>query len=257
MANVETTGSKIWTETGGEGSPTLLLIHGLGANGTVWEGLKPLVKKHWPGAWVNLDLRGHGRSGHSRPYGFGTYAADIASALGGQDERVTIVGHSMGGVVAMALATGWFGLTVERVLAFGVKIAWTKDEVAKAKQIAAAPVRWFDTREEAIERHLKVSGLIGLVEPDSPEAAVGIREEGGRFRLAADPWINAVAGPEVAPVYRAAQAPIRLAAGDGDKMVSVADMTPLDSQAVTLPGVGHNAHVERPDLIWKLLEETA
>ena len=257
MANVETGGTEIWTERGGKGSPTLLLIHGLGANGTVWEGLKPLVREHWPGAWVNLDLRGHGRSGHTRPYGFGTYAADIARALGGQDERVTIVGHSMGGVVAMALATGWFGLAVERVLAFGVKIAWTEDEVAKTKQIAAAPARWFDTREEATERYLKVSGLIGLVDPGSPEAAVGIREEGGRFRLAADPWINAVAGPEIAPVYRAAQAPVRLAAGDGDKMVSAADMISLDPQAVTLQGVGHNVQVERPDMIWKLLEQTA
>ncbi|MEQ8696069.1 MAG: alpha/beta hydrolase [Bauldia litoralis] len=249
-------GVDIWTESGGRDGPTLVLLHGLGANGAVWEGLKPLVDKHWPGRWLNLDLRGHGRSGHAGPYGYGSYAADVAAAIGGQDESVTVIGHSMGGVVAMALATGWFGVSVDRVLAFGVKIAWADGEAARMKQIAAAPLRWFDTREEAVDRYLKVSGLIGLVDPASPEALTGIREENSRFALASDPWINAAAGPEVAPFYREARAPIRLAASENDPMVAMADMAVLDPDAVILPGVGHNAHVERPDLVWELFEET-
>ena len=36
MASDGTGETEIWTETGGKGSPTLILIHGLGANGTVW-----------------------------------------------------------------------------------------------------------------------------------------------------------------------------------------------------------------------------
>jgi pimeloyl-ACP methyl ester carboxylesterase len=250
-----TSGAEIWMESGGTGAPTLVLLHGLGANGTVWEGLKPLIRRHWPGRWMNLDLRGHGRSSHARPYGYAMYASDVAGALGGQDERITIVGHSMGGVVAMALATGWFGVTVDRVLAFGVKTEWTDEEVDKMKQLAAAPVRWFDTREDAIERYLKVSGLIGLVDPASQEAAVGIRQRDGRFRLASDPWIYAAAGPKVAPLFRAAQAPIRLAAGENDRMTSTADMKSLDPQCVTLPGLGHSVHVESPDTIWQLIAD--
>lgn len=250
-----TSSVEIWTETGGTGAPTLVLLHGLGANGAVWEGLKPLVQQHWPGRWMTLDLRGHGRSGHARPYGYGVYAADVAAAVGNQDERVTVVGHSMGGVVGMALASGWFGVTVERVLAVGVKIAWTGEEVDQMKQLAAKPARWFDSREEAIERYLKVSGLIGLVDPTSREAALGIRQEDGRFRLAADPWIYAAAGPAVAPVYRNAQAPVRLAAGEHDPMSPTADMKALDSHCVTLPGLGHSAHVENPEAIWRLIVE--
>lgn len=250
-------GVDIWTEAGGTGKPILVLLHGLGANGAVWDGLVPLIERHWPGRWLNLDLRGHGRSGHARPYGYATYAADVAAAIGGQDETVAVIGHSMGGVVAMALATGWFGVTVDRVLAFGVKIAWAEGEADKLNQIAATPVRWFDIREEAIERYLKVSGLIGLIDPASSMAAAGVREADGRFALASDPWINAAAGPEVAPFYRASQAPVRLAAGENDRMVTRVEMTALDPAAVILPGVGHNAHVENPDLIWQLFEDTA
>lgn len=250
-----TSSVEIWTETGGTGAPTLVLLHGLGANGAVWEGLKPLIRQHWPGRWIITDLRGHGRSGHARPYGYATFAADVAAALAGQDERVTVVGHSMGGVVGMALASGWFGVTVEQVIAFGVKIAWTGEEVDQMKQLATKPVRWFESREEAIERYLKVSGLIGLVDPTSQDAALGIRQEDGRFRIAADPGIYAAAGPAVAPVFRNAQAPVRLAAGEHDPMTSAVEMKALDPQCITLPGLGHSAHVESPEAIWPLIAE--
>src|SRR2546426_10419688 len=116
-----------------------------------------------------------------------------------QDEEVTVVGHSMGGVVGMALATGWFGIRVRKVIAFGGKIRWAPDEFSKLHALARAPVRFFDNRSEAIERYLKVSGLFSLVDPSSPLAASGVREENGKWRLAADPMINAAAGPELAP----------------------------------------------------------
>ena len=246
----------LWFEEGGSGDPTLVLLHGLGANASVWDPLMPVVREAWPHRWIAPDLRGHGRSGHAAPYGYATHAADVAAAVGGQDREVAILGHSMGGAVAMALATGWFGLTVTCALAFGVKISWTGEEVARLKDLAARPTRWFDERDQAIDRYLKVSGLIGLVAPDSEMAATGVAEEGGRFRLAADGAVNAVAGPEVAAFYRAADAPVRLAAGGEDRMCTLADMRPLDPDAVVLDGLGHNCHVERPDVVWRLFEDT-
>ena len=99
------TGVKLWAVEGGSGSPTLVLLHGLGANADVWEGMKPLVRQEWPGRWVIPDLRGHGRSGHREPYGYAGHAADIAALLS-QHEDVVVVGHSMGGIVGVALATG-------------------------------------------------------------------------------------------------------------------------------------------------------
>lgn len=261
MATIVTSGTNIWTERGGEGDgPTLVLLHGLGANGSVWDEVMPLVKANWPGQWLNLDLRGHGRSGHAGPYGYACYAADVAAAVGGQDKVISIIGHSMGGVVALALATGWFGVKVDRALTFGMKIAWTPDEVAKMKQLGSAPVRWFDKKEEAIDRYLKVSGLIGLVPADSNRADVGIHGESERFRLASDPAISAAAGPAVEPFFAAAKASgarLRIAAGEGDPMVRKQDMTAIDHEAAIISGAGHNAHVEKPDTVWALFASLA
>jgi pimeloyl-ACP methyl ester carboxylesterase len=243
------TGADLYVRQGGLGSPALVLLHGLGANGEAWNRMLPIVRERWGGTWLVPDLRGHGRSGHRAPYSYGAYASDIASLLP-RDEEVTIIGHSMGGVVALALATGWYGVKVKQVAAFGIKIRWTAEEEDRLRQLAQAPVRWFDTQAEAIDRYLKVSGLIGLVDAAGAEAKTGVVEVDGRFRLASDPLINAAIGPRVADLVEAARAPLRLAAGSKDPMVSAADMMPFDASPTIFAGVGHNAHVEKPEDVW-------
>ena len=244
---------KLWIERGGTGKPTLLLLHGLGANATVWERMLPLVEKGWSGRWMAPDLRGHGRSAPAPPYGFAMHAADIAAVLE-QDEEVVIVGHSMGGAVAMTLASGWFGVRVRAVIAFGVKLVWTAEEIGKAQELSRAPTRWFATREEAVERYLRVAGLKGLLDPASAAVAAGVVAEGGQYRLAADPGINSVVGPPIEKVVAAMDAPLRLAAGERDPMVTLEQMRRYDPEAVIIEGAGHNPHLEAPDHLWRVIE---
>ena len=249
---------ELWVECGGGGTgtgtgPVLLLLHGMGATASVWDGLRPLLARRWKGRWLAPDLRGHGRSPHRTPYSFGTHAADLAALLE-PGEEVVVLGHSMGGAVAMALASGWFGVSVRAVAAFGVKLAWSEAEIAKARELARAPARIFATRAAAIERHLRVSGLAGLVPPDSPSAALGIAEAEGGFRLAADPGIAGVAGAGIERVIAAMRAKLRLAAGERDPLVSLDEMRRFDPDAVLLPGLGHNPHVEAPERLWEFAE---
>ncbi len=243
----------LWVERGGSGQPTLLMLHGLGANATVWEPLLPLVRARWPGRWIAPDLRGHGRSPHLRPYALGTHAADVAGLTDPEDE-VVVLGHSMGGAVGMGLGSGWFGLRLRAVIAFGVKLVWSEAEIAKAHELARQPVRWFETRDAAIDRHLRVAGLQGLVAPDSPAAAVGVVEESGRFRLALDPRVSEVVGTHLDAVAAALRAPLRLIAGSRDPMVTAEQMRRLDPDAVVLEGLGHNLHLEAPERLWPLVE---
>ena len=244
----------IWCESGGVNGPLLVLLHGLGANGTVWDGLRPFLAKHWPGRWIIPDFRGHGRSFHRAPYGIGIHASDVASLLK-QDEEVTLIGHSMGGVVAIALATGIFGVQVTRVFAFGVKVDWNEAEIAKAQVIAQTRPKVFATKSEAIERHLRVAGLKGLVDPDSAGAEVGIRELQGEFMLATDPLIYALGKPDFIRITQAAGAPINLLCGEVDNVASPASMRRLGADVTILPGLGHNPHVEAPDLLWQAIAE--
>ena len=246
--------SGIVHRSGGSGEHLLLLLHGLGATGAVWDRLLPLVQAAWPGAWAVPDLRGHGRSPAELPYGYAVHAADVAALVAGSGAaRVTVLGHSFGGVVGAVLAGGWYGVQVAQVVAVGVKIDWTDDEVARARSLAARPPQVFATAAEAAERHLRLAGLTGLVDPSSEVARAGVREVDGGFAVAFDPRAFGAVGPPVEEVLSRAVAPLRLAAGAGDPMVGLDAMRRVDPGAVLLGGAGHNAHWEAPDAVWSLL----
>ncbi|MGY1706697.1 alpha/beta fold hydrolase [Geodermatophilus sp. SYSU D00697] len=250
------THSGIAYRSGGPGDDLLVLLHGLGATGAVWDRLLPLVERDWRGSWAVPDLRGHGRSVAEPPYGYAVHAADVAElavALGAA--RVTVLGHSFGGVVGAVLAGGWYGVDVERVVAVGVKIDWTDDEVARARSLAVRPPTVLPTAAEAAERHLRLAGLSGLVAPDDPVALAGVWETDGGYTPALDPRAFGAVGPSVEDVLSRAVAPLRLAAGSADPMVGLAAMRRVDPGAVLVEGAGHNAHWEAPDAVWSLLAD--
>ena len=57
--------------------------------------------------------------------------------------RWVIVCRSLGGVIALALATGWFGVTPSRVFGVGIKVAWSDDELRRLAMLAAQPAKRF------------------------------------------------------------------------------------------------------------------
>jgi pimeloyl-ACP methyl ester carboxylesterase len=84
--------------------PVVLLIHGITSSADAWRAVIPaLAEEH---TVIAPDLLGHGGSAKPRgDYSLGAYASgvrDLMAALG--HERATVVGHSMGGGIAMQLA---------------------------------------------------------------------------------------------------------------------------------------------------------
>jgi pimeloyl-ACP methyl ester carboxylesterase len=244
---------QLYCERIGTGGRVLLLLHGLAGNGAVWRPLLELLKNKWPGTIIVPDLRGHGRSPHAAHYGFGQYAADVAELLPA-GEPVTVVGHSMGTVVALMAASGWYGVSIDTILGFGVKTGFTEAEKEKARSLAGSPVRWFESRGEAAERFLRLSGLKGLVDESADAVAAGVREENGRWRIAADPRTFIPPGQDHAVLLRPERVRLKLACGSQDTMVSAADLRRFDPDAVELPGLGHNFHVQAPEALAGLMD---
>jgi pimeloyl-ACP methyl ester carboxylesterase len=84
--------------------PVIVLVHGITGSSDTWRDvIEPLAEKY---TVVAPDLLGHGASAKPRgDYSLGAYASAIRDLLGalGHD-RGTIVGHSLGGGVAMQMA---------------------------------------------------------------------------------------------------------------------------------------------------------
>lgn len=90
-------------QTLGEGLP-LVLIHGLFGSADNWGNIAKHFAQHFQ--VISIDLRNHGRSPHSESQSYADMAYDLlelcdALAL----EQIHLLGHSLGGKVAMQFAT--------------------------------------------------------------------------------------------------------------------------------------------------------
>lgn len=231
----------------------MLLLHGLGATGGVWRGLTGA----YDGPALAPDLPGHGTADWTTTYSFAGHAEAVLPLLQRFDAPVPVLGHSMGGVVALELAR-LAPARVERVVALGVKVSWPPEDAARAMAVAERPVATYDTRAEAVDRFLRVSGLGGLVDADDPVIADAVvdREaagEGSGWRLAQDPRTFGVGVPDMTGLLGSVSCPVVLARGEHDPMVSHDDLAALVGDPVTLSGLGHNAHVEDPAAVLALL----
>ncbi len=89
---------------GPEAGPPLILLHGITARWQSFMTLIPFLTPYWQ--VYALDFRGHGRSGRTPGrYRVADYAADIREFLQSQvSTQAVVVGHSLGGRVALNLA---------------------------------------------------------------------------------------------------------------------------------------------------------
>jgi len=96
-------GQRISYRAGGRG-PALLLLHGITNSSETWEHVAPWLTERF--TVIAPDLLGHGQSATPRgDYSLGAHASgarDVLTALG--IERATVVGHSLGGGIAMQFA---------------------------------------------------------------------------------------------------------------------------------------------------------
>src|SRR5918999_355962 len=84
--------------------PPVVLVHGIGDSSATWKPVLPaLAKRHLV---IAPDLLGHGSSDKPRAdYSVAAYANGVRDLLGVLGvERATLVGHSLGGGVAMQFA---------------------------------------------------------------------------------------------------------------------------------------------------------
>lgn len=117
-------------------APVLLLVHGIGDSSDTWLDLIPSLAADR--IVIAPDLLGHGRSDKPRAdYSVAAFANGLRDLIGVLGiERVTVVGHSLGGGVAMQFAYQYPTLCERLVL---VSTGGVGREVHPALRLVAAP----------------------------------------------------------------------------------------------------------------------
>jgi esterase len=232
----------------GEG-PALIILHGLFGSLNNWQ---TLARRFAAGRAVHLlDQRNHGRSPHDARHDYVLLGADLLEYMDQQGLRdATLLGHSMGGKVAMQAALAAPG-RVERLIVVDIAPrAYDPAHDDLMEALASLDLSSCATREEA-EARLAI-----------PDAAVRQflltnlkRDDAGRLRwrmnlpALRDQYPNllrAVTGPSP---Y---QGPALFVAGGSSTYVRHADEAGIRSlfprsRIVRIQGAGHWVHAERPE----------
>jgi pimeloyl-ACP methyl ester carboxylesterase len=105
IANSVADGVHIQYRVYGSGEPLVVLIHGWSCDSNYWSAQVDDLKSRYTVATV--DLAGHGASGANRSaWSIGAFGDDVAAVVNAlpQHRKVVLVGHSMGGPVAVEAA---------------------------------------------------------------------------------------------------------------------------------------------------------
>ncbi len=113
-----------YRETGNPGAPPLILLHGLFGSSANWMGIARRLESDW--RIVIPDLRNHGRSPHTETMNYREMAGDLVSLMDRLGlETAHLVGHSMGGKLAMVLALEQGDRVAKLVVADAAPVSYT------------------------------------------------------------------------------------------------------------------------------------
>lgn len=104
MSTISVDGLNMFYELKGSGEP-ILFLHGLGSSTIDWEYQIDYFANHYQ--TITLDMRGHGQTAKPKgPYSISMFAKDVAAFIKALElPRVHVVGISMGGMIALQLAS--------------------------------------------------------------------------------------------------------------------------------------------------------
>ena len=255
---------ELYYEIHGSGAP-LILISGLGYSSWQWHKMVPFLAEHFK--VITFDNRGAGQSDKpAEPYTAQMLAADTVGLLNELGiEKAVVMGHSMGGFVAQAIALD-FPQAVEKLILCSTNFGGPRHIPVTAEAMKVLT----DVTSDALTRFK--NGLVVSAAPGWAEKNPGMIEEWVKWRVAnpiepapyqAQMAIGLGLMPEAAAfetkLFRL-NVPTLILFGAHDKVVPPANASLLaekiaGSKVVIFPDAGHFFPIEIPEAASKVVVE--
>jgi pimeloyl-ACP methyl ester carboxylesterase len=255
-------GHRITYRSAGSG-PVVLLIHGIAGSSATWDDVLPWLAERY--CVVAPDLLGHGHSAKPRgDYSLGAYASGIRDLLGVLGhERASVVGHSLGGGVAMQFAYQFPERCERLVLVSSGGLGRELHGVLRAAALPGAewvlPLLCAAGVRDAVDGVTRFLGRAGLrAAPDLEEMWRGFSSlsdaDGRQAFIHTLRTIVDASGQRVSAadrLYLAAEIPTMLVWGERDPMIPVAHAHAAHaaiagSRLEIFPATGHFPHRDEP-----------
>jgi pimeloyl-ACP methyl ester carboxylesterase len=243
--------------TDGSGDP-IVLIHGFPLTRAVWDAQAAQLALH--ARVIRPDLRGMGASSvPDGPYLMETLAGDIAAVLDALGiDRATIVGHSLGGYVAMAFCR-MYTERVTRLALVCSRLAADAPQAARAREDLADRAEAQDRIDVIVDAYLPRLFAPSTLVDRSPsvDAARAIARENSAKGAAA--MLRGMAQRvDAYDIAEELNMPVLIAAGAADQVVSLAEAEKMRrafpaAQVRALGRSGHLPMLEEPEALSDLL----
>lgn len=249
-------GRKISYVGTGQDGDVVLLVHGYGGDRNSWLFLQePLAARHRVYA---LDLPGHGTS--SKDVGDGSVETLADAVLGVLDaigaEHAHLVGHSLGGAVALAATARDPGrvssLTLIAPSGFGteVNVGYLRGFADAQTRRELKPVVGDIFADESLVTRQLIDDLLAYKRLDGVDAALhtllGTLLEGDTQRAGSAAAVAAIGGA----------VPVTVVWGSADQVIPSGQAESVTGAARhVLDGAGHMPHMERPAEVQAAIEE--
>ncbi|HLH81972.1 MAG TPA: alpha/beta hydrolase [Trebonia sp.] len=237
---------RAWGEPAGRG---IVLVHGGAAHSRWWDHIAPLLAGGR--RVVALDLSGHGDSGRRGSYSLDGWAREVlaVAADAGITTPPTVIGHSMGGMVALR-AAALFGARIEGAVAIDSPVRdMAPEEHAAQDQRAFRALRVYPSKEAILARFRPVPGQPVLGYIADHVAATSIRRADGGWTWKWDPRIFGRGAPQ-APLARL---DCRVALFRAEHGLVSAEMSDIMydrlgrvAPVIEIPAAGHHVMLDQP-----------
>jgi pimeloyl-ACP methyl ester carboxylesterase len=234
-------------ETYGEGYP-LLILHGLFGSSENWQTLSKQFARCYH--VIALDLRNHGHSPHTNVFNYAVMAEDLREFMQAHSiSSAYVLGHSMGGKVAMQFALTWPERVAKLVVVDIAPRASPPDLEYIFQALLSLDLRIFRTRKEidhALAKRIPDESLRGFLLKNVTRNKDGKFEWEIDLRAIHDNYPEINRGIEARTGF---DKPVLFIRGERSDYVTERDTGMIHrlfpySKIVTVPGVGHWVHAE-------------
>ena len=252
-----------YLDWGNPGAPPIVCVHGYTSSAQAFNALaRRLRDRHHV---VAPDVRGHGESGWS-PSGAYQYEDQVGDLAALVDKlglaRFTLVGTSMGGIVAMAYA----GAHPDRLVRLVINDIGPDVEVGSQRitQMVGSRPDEFATLDDAMAYRRQMSPIVAGRSPeDQRELALGVLRQrpDGRWIWKMDPEyirqrvrVGAPERPALWPALSRVTCPTLVVWGSDSDVLSESQARRMvealpKGELVTVPGVGHAPTLVEPAVV--------
>lgn len=243
----------------GEGK-TVLLLHGFGEDSSIWNAQVAFLQQHC--RVITPDMPGSGNSELRAITGdspaMEDYAAIILALLDNEQiDRCILLGHSMGGYIALAFAASY----PERLEAFGLINSTAFADSAEKKQVRARAIETIGAHGAYAFLKTTIPTLFSTAfRGQHPEQISALIEKGKEFsKEALQQYYRAMMNrPDRTAVLKSNPLPVLFVIGTEDAPAPMNDVLqqthlPDKSYIHVLQGIGHMSMLEAPDQLNKHL----